>query len=280
MEEFSQDNNQKDKTVAGRTLYFPDSLTIQESLQKIANHGFKIGYTYTININGEDLTRIVAYNAKKDVLYCWASADKLPDRRQCLNKLYIIRQHQEGDVTVIKRFEENYSNCVRGRVDASNKIPKNFEPISIINSLDYFTSCGWPIIEGPESEQIKRQIKQNYKGVEQEKKLEALSLYNLYYFGRIYEQFDDGLKNIYAYLNDHNLELFYDRIIQKLQSGDQYNLDVVIELVKLLGISLEDFRNKLAEVFGKAVTPPKLPIIKQVQHHIYTLFPNKKRKWI
>lgn len=279
MEEIPKKNSKKNRTVAGRTLYFPDGLTITESLQKIANHGFKIGYTYTINIDGESLTRIVAYNDKKDILYCWASQDKLPDRRQCLNKLYIIRQRQEGEATIVRRFEENYNNCVRGRIDSSNKVPKNFEPISIIDSLNYFT-CGWPIIEGPKSEQIKRQIKKNYKGTELEKKLEALSLYNLYYFDRVYEQFDDGLKNIYAYLNDHKLELFYERIIQKLQSGDQSNIDVVIEITQLLNISIDELKNKLTEFFGKVVTPTKIPIIKHFKHHIYTLFPNKKRKWI
>ena len=274
--ETSQPVNKKSPIIPGRILYFPENLTREESLQKIASHHFQIGYSYSISVNDETLTRIVAYNDKNDILYCWMSEDKLPDRRQCLNRLFMLRQKKIEDKTIVKRFVENYNEYARGRVDSYKKISQGFFPLENLDSLEYFGAYGLPIIEGPQTEQLKRYFKAHYQGLELEKKLEALYLFNLYLFNQTYINFDQKLKEIYSYLALNHLELFQENVAQKFKDGGQYNLEIIKELCYLLNISINDFQKQ----FGLNGEPKHLQSTTKLKDKILVLFNNpKKKRW-
>lgn len=272
----------EEKSQFSRTLFFPSGFTKEESLNKLSNHGFKIGYSYDIIVDGEQLTRIVAYNYKKDILYCWMSKDKLPDRRQSLNRLYLIREIPSPEGLKLVRFEENYNEYVRGRIDCHNKLPQNAIAITHIDDLKYFGYNGWPIIESPKIELYKRYIKSHYQGIEAEKKLEILYLCNLYYFDRVYQEFDEGLKSIYAYLDQNYLTKFLEELFQKINYGDRYNLEIASDVIKRLNLLDTELGPIINEELNKqSLTPINRinPVMNWINNKRYTLF-KQKNKWI
>ena len=148
-------------TEPGEILFFRSNSTAGESLKKLQNHNFTIGYAFTIGLNNGEFTRIVAYNHKNDIFRGWMgsivhdngsidtifplSVSKFP----C--SLNMPRINSDGK---LKLYRESFNENTR----KSGFSKKQFCDLQNIENIDDPSLYGqfWPILEHPEVELNKR----------------------------------------------------------------------------------------------------------------------------
>jgi len=192
-------------TKPGEILFFRQDTTTCESLKKLQNHGFIIGYAFTIDLNNKEYTKIFAYNHKNDIFRGWMGPIVTENGEATMFPLTLSgfpcalnmpRFTKEGK---LKLYRESFNDSAR-RTAFGKKMFENLEYVHEVNDLslygDYF-----PILENPDIELNRRlQIMQNKDTIFC---TDVASICNIYKFDETYKLLDEGLQKIYKTLYEN-----------------------------------------------------------------------------
>ena len=254
-------------TMPGEFLFFKSNSTASESLKKLSNHGFKIGYAFTIILNNNEYTKLVAYNKKNDIFRGWmgqVNSDNgsknilfplsLPGFACYLN---MPRYNTEGK---LKLYKENFNSGSR-QIGYGTKMFGNLSHVEYVDDISLYGEF-FPILEHPEIEQNRRLKIMN----DQNNKMfytDVASICNIYRFNETYELLDEGLQKIYKTLLDNRESKFCDEIAYSLD-----NENMLKAILKELNLDINDVK-KIFENQGRQMPDFSIP---KHQHHIKKSF--------
>ena len=208
LNELAEKTPDSKNTVSGEILFFRQNSSIGESLKKLKNHNFKIGYSFTIDIYGKEFTKIVAYNQKNDIFSGWAG---FVEHDGQLKEVFPIvgngfscylnmpRINSTGN---LKLYRENMFSLNRQTGYAKRMFTDlaNLDQITDLSLYGVF----WPVLENPDVESYRR----NQQFDDREVYSDFGYLCNIYKFDETYMLLDDGLKKIYKVLFENREEMF------------------------------------------------------------------------
>lgn len=208
LNELAESTPDSKNTTPGEILFFRQNSSIGESLKKLKNHNFKIGYSFAIDVYGKDFTRIIAYNQKNDIFSGWAGFVEQDGEMKEVFPIVgngfscYLNMPRIDDTGKLKLFRENMGVFNR----QTGYAKRMFEGLSNLDEIDDLSLFGifWPILENPEVERFRR----NQQAVDKEIYCDAALLCNIYKFDETYLLLDDGLKRIYKLLFEKREEMF------------------------------------------------------------------------
>ena len=195
-------------TVPGEILFFRQNSSIGESLKKLKNHNFKIGYSFSINVGDKEYTKIIAYNKKNDIFSGWAGF--VEQEGQLLEVFPIIgngfscylNMPRIDKTGKLRLYRENMSSLNRQSIYA-RRMFEGLDNLLEINDVSLYGDF-WPVLENQDVENYCR----NKKNDDEEFYGDIAFLCNIYKFDETYNLLDDGLKTIYKTLLENREKLF------------------------------------------------------------------------
>lgn len=265
------------ETIPGEILFFRKNSSLGESLKKLKNHNFKIGYSFTINIEDREYTKIIAYNKKNDIFSGWLGY--INDAGQLKEVFPIVKDSfpcylnmpRIDNTGKLKLYREKMSSPAR-QTSYARKMFDNLPNLEKVNDISLYGTY-WPVLENPNVETYKR----NNLSENRETYSDVAALCNIYKFDETYELLDEGLKEIYKKLIENKEKLFC------IEYKQQYaNREVIQKTLEYLNLS----ENDVKELFVKNdIAYPKKNIEKQesdfsiIKAIKKTPFYQKKRKF-
>ena len=251
LNELAHDAPDSINTKPGEILFFRKNTTACESLKKLQNHGFIIGYAFTINLNNKEYTKIFAYNYKNDIFRGWMGPIVTENGEEIRFPLTLSgfsctlsmpRYNQEGK---LKLYKESFAQGNR-QTEYGKRMFENLDHVHEVNDLslygDYF-----PFLENPAIELNRRlQIKQNKDIVFC---TDVASICNIYKFDETYQLLDEGLKKIYKTLFDNYELKFCQELIHCCDNEIMFK-----EVLDTLNLSITDIEEILAKYDYKIPT--------------------------
>ena len=205
----SQENNAVEKDL------YP-TISIEEALKIIKNRGFKCGYKKEY-INDDHAKEIyqVFYNDLGDILY----TNSLENKNVFLwkdSKLNVVRSKNNNNINYVIELKdhpfETYDNLIK---NSHSKVNNDANLIPIIKTI--------------------KGIKYSEKNPNYSSCVTTL-IYDLLSFEQIYDELDDGLKEIYKPLLNQASDMAYDEIINHLNADD--GIEIATNLQNILGFNL------------------------------------------
>lgn len=234
-------------TIPGEILFFRGNSTASESLKKLKNHNFKIGYSFSLTLDDNEYTRVIAYNPKNDIFRAWMGPDILEDgtisdtfplvSATFFAQLYMPRYDKDGK---LRLYKEDFKKGVR----QAGHGKKMFSDLAHLENIDDVSFYGefLPILEHPEVEFNRRfQMLQN-PSIDRTFYSDVAFICNVYRFDETYELLDDGLKEIYRTLFENREKRFCMEIIKAFE-----NDGVVEEVLSTLNLDMV----LLSEIFER-----------------------------
>lgn len=225
-------------TIPGEILFFRQNSSIGESLKKLRNHNFKIGYSFSINVFDSEYTKVVAYNKKNDIFSGWSGFVKQDDEMKEVFPLMgngfscYLNMPRIDDMGNLKLYRENMVSFNR-QTSYAKKMFKDLKNLNEVNDLSLY-GYFWPILENADVESFRR----NQQFESREFSSDIAMLCNVYKFDETYKMLDDGLMKIYKVLFEEREKMFCE------EYQTFYDNDYVIEkALDYLELTEEDVKD-------------------------------------
>ncbi|MBR2833546.1 MAG: hypothetical protein IKE75_03850 [Bacilli bacterium] len=238
LNELAEKTQDSKDTIAGEILFFRKNSSVGESLKKLKNHNFKIGYSFTLTIGNNEYTKIVAYNQKNDIFSGWSGCIYEEGEPRVVFPIIgngfscYLNMPRIDSYGKLKLYKENLASANR-QTSYAKKMFKDLDNIEEINDPSLYETY-WPILENPEIEKYRRlNLNKN-----RELYSDVAALCNIYKFDETYDLLDEGLKRIYKTLLENREEVFCDKYKQYYD-----NEEVIEKSLEALSLTEEDVQD-------------------------------------